>query len=107
VIAPDVAASAPPAALSSALAFGNCARTSSGRAQSTHAAPSTRQHIALPRPRPDASAPAQAEGDEATVHDVELPENFRELARQPGEPQIPGVTMVHLHPLGLPPAVVT
>ena len=101
VMAPDVAALATLAALSSALAFGNCALVNSAQGQSTHAAPSTRQQIALPRPRPDASAPAQAEADEATVHRVELPENFRELARQSGEPQIPGLTIVYLHPLGL------
>jgi N-acetylmuramoyl-L-alanine amidase len=31
-----------------------------------------------------------------------LPPNFRELARSPGEPQIPGLTIVYLHPLGSP-----
>ena len=102
VMAPDVAALATLTALSPVLAFGNCALVNSAQAQSTHAAPSTRQQIALPHPRPDASAPAQAEADEATVHRVELPENFRELARQSGEPQIPGLTIVYLHPLGLP-----
>src|SRR5215467_1853427 len=100
VMAPDVAALAALAALSSTLGFGNWALVNSAQAQSTHAAPSARQQITLPRPRPDASAPAQAEADEAIVYDVELPENFRELARQAGEPQIPGLTIVYLHPLG-------
>jgi N-acetylmuramoyl-L-alanine amidase-like protein len=33
---------------------------------------------------------------------VELPTNFGELARQSGEPQVPGLTIVYLHPLGEP-----
>jgi hypothetical protein len=31
-----------------------------------------------------------------------LPPNFRELAKASGEPQIPGLTIVYLHPLGSP-----
>jgi len=31
-----------------------------------------------------------------------LPSNFRELAKASGEPQIPGLTIVYLHPLGSP-----
>src|SRR5262249_59928572 len=42
-------------------------------------------------------AAAGAEGEPAA-----LPESFRELARGAGEPQIPGLTIVYLHPLGLP-----
>ena len=33
-----------------------------------------------------------------------LPANFAELARRAGEPQIPGLTIVYLHPLGEPAA---
>ena len=36
------------------------------------------------------------------VPEVELPPGFRELARASGEPQIPGLAMVYLHPLGSP-----
>ncbi len=32
----------------------------------------------------------------------ELPPSFRELAKRPGEPQIPGLKIVYLHPLGDP-----
>jgi hypothetical protein len=61
--------------------------------------PVTREH--LPRPRPDAAHTDEAEtGEDAGA--VELPETFRELAKGPGEPQIPGLTTVYLHPLGLP-----
>jgi hypothetical protein len=31
-----------------------------------------------------------------------LPANFRELAKASGEPQVPGLTIVYLHPLGRP-----
>jgi hypothetical protein len=41
-------------------------------------------------------------GDDAIAHHVELPENFREIAKQSGEPQIPSLAIVYLHPLGLP-----
>src|SRR5258708_21957816 len=62
-----------------------------------------REETALPRPRPDAVPAERAEsGSAAVAYDAELPKNFRHLAKQPGEPQIPGLTIVYLHPLGLP-----
>jgi N-acetylmuramoyl-L-alanine amidase len=58
------------------------------------------EQITLPRPRPDAGdADAAASGVDIAVYQVAL---FRELAKRPGEPQIPGLTLVYLHPLGLP-----
>jgi hypothetical protein len=60
-----------------------------------------RDKIALPRSRPAAVGTQEAEtGDDADA--PALPEGFRELARGSGEPQIPGLTIVYLHPLGLP-----
>ena len=60
-----------------------------------------REQTTLPRPRPAAVGVHEAEaGDDAEP--PALPESFRELARGAGEPQIPGLTIVYLHPLGLP-----
>jgi N-acetylmuramoyl-L-alanine amidase-like protein len=57
----------------------------------------------LPRPRPDAAAPAtEAAADGVPPEPAELPPAFRELAKRSGEPQIPGLTIVYLHPLGPP-----
>jgi hypothetical protein len=54
------------------------------------------------QPRPDGAAPAQGleVGYEAVA--PALPQNFRELAKRSGEPQVPGLTIVYLHPLGSP-----
>ena len=94
------------AAASLALPIGPCAPMSSARAEPTRAvrsSPSAPAQLALPRPRPDSeSAPQTDSGADDLAHEGELPENFRELARQSGEPQIPGLTIVYLHPLGLP-----
>ena len=94
------------AAASLALPIGPCAPMSSARAEPTRAvrsSPSAPAQLALPRPRPDSeSAPQTESGADDLAHEGELPENFRELARQSGEPQIPGLTIVYLHPLGLP-----
>jgi N-acetylmuramoyl-L-alanine amidase len=48
--------------------------------------------------------PARAEASQAgdAVTAPALPPNFRELARRSGEPQIPGLAIVYLHPLGDP-----
>jgi hypothetical protein len=63
--------------------------------------PAARERTTLPRPRPAAVGVHEAEaGDDAEP--PALPESFRELARGAGEPQIPGLTIVYLHPLGLP-----
>jgi hypothetical protein len=45
-------------------------------------------------------AEPSAAGDEAAA--LELPKTFRELARRSGEPQVPGLKIVYLHPLGNP-----
>ena len=94
------------AAASLALPMGVCAAMSSARAEPTRAAgsrPSAPAQFALPRPRPHSEPVPQAEsGADDLAHAAELPENFRTLAREPGEPQIPGLTIVYLHPLGLP-----
>jgi hypothetical protein len=94
------------AAASLALPIGPCAPMSSARAEPPRAvrsSPSAPAQLALPRPRPDSeSAPQTESGADDLAHEGELPENFRELARQSGEPQIPGLTIVYLHPLGLP-----
>jgi hypothetical protein len=52
--------------------------------------------IALPRPRPDAGEAEAASGADIAADRVALPEGFRELAKRPGEPQIPGLTIVYL-----------
>jgi len=59
---------------------------------------------ALPRPRPNGAAPtaAPAIGVDLIAQAVELPPGFGELAKRSGEPQVPGLVMVYLHPLGLP-----
>jgi N-acetylmuramoyl-L-alanine amidase len=64
----------------------------------------------LPRSKPD--TPSHASSDQAVRADEtaiianaatpELPHGFRELAKRSGEPQIPGLTVVYLHPLGNP-----
>jgi hypothetical protein len=58
----------------------------------------------LPRPRPTGAAPTGEPeiGVDPIAPEVELPAGFGELARRSGEPQIPGLVMVYLHPLGLP-----
>jgi len=94
------------AAASLALAIGPCAPMSSARTEPTRAAgswPSATAQLALPRARPETEPAPQAEsGADDLAHEGELAENFRELARTSGEPQIPGLTIVFLHPLGLP-----
>src|SRR5262249_50860432 len=63
--------------------------------------PAARGQGALPRTRPAAARSDEANtGEDAET--IELPETFRELAKRSGEPQIPGLTIVYLHPLGLP-----
>jgi len=65
------------------------------------ASPATREQITLPRSRPAAARSHEAAaGEDADA--VELPETFREHARGSGEPQVPGLTIVYLHPLGSP-----
>jgi hypothetical protein len=56
----------------------------------------------LPRPRPPAGAPADGLGADALPDHAELPPAFRELAKRAGEPQVPGLNIVYLHPLGSP-----
>jgi len=65
--------------------------------------PVVREQI-LPRPRPRGVATTDEPeiGVDPIVPEVELPRGFRELARASGEPQIPGLAMVYLHPLGSP-----
>ena len=89
------------AAASFALPIGPCAPMRSARAEPTRAAgswPSALAQLALPRP--DAE-PAESGADDP-AHESELPERFRDLAQQSGEPQIPGLTIVYLHSLGSP-----
>jgi hypothetical protein len=56
----------------------------------------------LPRPRPDSAAPTDEPPADALAYQAALPPAFRELAKRSGEPQIPGLTIVYLHPLGPP-----
>jgi hypothetical protein len=58
----------------------------------------------LPRPRPNGAAPsAEPEiGVDPIAQGVEPLPGFGELARRSGEPQVPGLVMVYLYPLGLP-----
>ena len=65
--------------------------------------PVVREQV-LPRPRPrGAETTDEPEiGVDPIVPEVELPPGFREFARASGEPQIPGLAMVYLHPLGSP-----
>jgi hypothetical protein len=69
------------AAASLALAIGPCAPAGSARAE--------------PAPQTESST-------DDLAHAAKLPENFRKLAAESGEPQIPGLAIVYLHPLGLP-----
>ena len=81
-----------------ALTNAACADPSPPAVRSSAAA---RDKIALPRSRPAAVGTQEAEtGDDAGA--PALPEGFRELAAASGEPQIPGLTIVYLHPLGSP-----
>jgi hypothetical protein len=94
------------ASASLALTIGPCAPMSSARAEPTRPAgswPSVPAQLALPRARRETEPAPQAESRADDLpHEGELPGNFRELARTSGEPQIPGLTIVYLHPLGLP-----
>ena len=95
---------APVAAL--ALSIAHCALTNSAWAEQTnpiHVRTLPHEQTALPRARPD-TAPAERgeNGAAAVTREVVLPENFSELAKQAGEPQVPGLTIVYLHPLGSP-----
>jgi N-acetylmuramoyl-L-alanine amidase-like protein len=67
------------------------------------ARPVMREQV-LPRPRPNGAAPsAEPEiGVDPIAQAVELLPGFGELARRSGEPQVPGLVMVYLYPLGLP-----
>ena len=67
------------------------------------ARPVMREQV-LPRPRPNGAAPsAEPEiGVDPIAQEVELLPGFGELARRSGEPQVPGLVMVYLYPLGLP-----
>jgi hypothetical protein len=58
----------------------------------------------LPRPRPHSAAPTEEPeiGVDPIAQEVELPPGFRELAKRSGEPPIPGLAIVYLHPLGSP-----
>jgi hypothetical protein len=56
----------------------------------------------LPRPRPPAVAPADGLGADALPDHATLRAAFRELAKRAGEPQVPGLNIVYLHPLGSP-----
>jgi hypothetical protein len=53
------------------------------------------QHAAESRSTADAGADLIARQDK-------LPEDFRELAKASGEPQLPGLAIIYLHPLGNP-----
>jgi len=94
------------ASASLALTIGPFAPMSLARAEPTRPAgswPSVPAQLALPRARRETEPAPQAESRADDLpHEGELPENFRELARTSGEPQIPGLTIVYLHPLGLP-----
>jgi len=94
------------ASASLALTIGPFAPMSLARAEPTRPAgswPSVPAQLALPRARRETEPASQAESRADDLpHEGELPGNFRELARTSGEPQIPGLTIVYLHPLGLP-----
>jgi hypothetical protein len=94
------------ASASLALTIGPFAPMSLARAEPTRPAgswPSVPAQLALPRARWETEPAPQAESRADDLpHEGELPGNFRELARTSGEPQIPGLTIVYLHPLGLP-----
>jgi len=57
---------------------------------------------ALPRPRPPAAEPADGLGAQTLPDHAALPPGFRDLAKRSGEPQVPGLNIVYLHPLGSP-----
>jgi hypothetical protein len=67
------------------------------------ARPVMREQV-LPRPRPNGAArSAEPEiGVDPIAQEVELLPGFGELARRSGEPQVPGLAIVYLYPLGLP-----
>src|SRR5262249_28140369 len=49
------------------------------------------------------AACAQTTGTlDAALHDGELSPEFRALAKASGEPQVPGIQIIYLHPLGEP-----
>src|SRR3954447_23441523 len=81
----------------SASAWAETIRPSAG------AKPGVREQV-LPRPRPRSAATNHETeiGVDPIVTGVELPPVSRALAGASGEPQIPGLTMVYLHPLGSP-----
>jgi hypothetical protein len=59
--------------------------------------------VGLPDGHFNLSDAAEAEpksGADVIVH--QLPQALRELARRSGEPQVPGLTIIYLHPLGQP-----
>jgi hypothetical protein len=56
----------------------------------------------LPRPRPPVAVPPDGLGAETLPDQAALPPAFRELAKRAGEPQVPGLNIVYLHPLGSP-----
>lgn len=60
----------------------------------------------VPRPRPSepAATPHANEGDSAHPVAEGLGAGFRELAKRSGEPRLPGLDIVYLHPLGPPEA---
>jgi N-acetylmuramoyl-L-alanine amidase len=102
VACPAVLAMLP--ALSFGAQFGGMAAASAETVRaSTRATPALREQV-LPRPRPQISAPSEEPeiGVDPIALKVALPPGFRELAMRSGEPQIPGLAMVYLHPLGLP-----
>jgi N-acetylmuramoyl-L-alanine amidase-like protein len=95
------------AALSASPPIGHCELTNAARAEPTRPAvrswPTAGEPIIVPRPRPEAARMDETNsGDDAIAHHVELHENFREIAKRSGEPQIPSLAIVYLHPLGLP-----
>ena len=62
-----------------------------------------REPAVLPRPRPEAGVRVESGADgKPPTEASELPPDFRARARGAGEPQIPGLTIVYLHPLGDP-----
>src|SRR3954463_3240819 len=65
--------------------------------------PVVREQV-LPRPRPRSAATTDEPeiGVDPIVPEAELPPGFRQLALASGEPQIPGLAMVYLYPLGSP-----
>jgi hypothetical protein len=74
--------------------------------------PSARPRPAAPEPSPSASqharpdvagsVPARDASFDLIARQAQLPEDFRELAKASGEPQIPGLAIIYLHPFGDP-----